>query len=157
MNKLEKKWLALLRIAMGWLMFYAGITKVLDPEWTAAGYAKSAKTFAGMYQWFAASGQIGLIDFVNKWGLTLLGISLILGIGVRLSASLGAVLMLFYYFPVLEFPYAGEHSYVVDEHIIYTLVLAFLAAVRAGRHFGLEEWFGKTFLRGWPKFQRIWG
>lgn len=138
-------------------MFYAGITKVLDPEWTAAGYAKSAKSLSGLYQWFAATPQVDVIDFVNQWGLTLLGISLILGIGVRLSSSLGAILMVFYYLPVLNFPYAGDHSYIVDEHIIYALLLSFLALSRAGRYLGLEEWFGKTFLGKWPGFRRIWG
>lgn len=157
MSKTDKKWLALTRVSMGWLMLYAGITKVLNPDWTAAGYAKSAKSLSGMYEWFASSSAIGVIDFVNQWGLTLLGISLILGIGVRLSSSLGAVLMLFYYFPVLEFPMAGEHSYIVDEHIIYALILAYFASVRAGRHFGLEEWFGKTFLKSLPGVQKIWG
>lgn len=157
LNKLEAKWLTLLRLAMGWLFFYAGITKVLDPEWTAAGYGRSAKTFSGLYQWLVSPANIGWIDFVNQWGLTLIGISLILGIGVRLSSTLGAVLMLFYYFPVLEFPYVSEHSYIVDDHIIYAGVLAFLAAVRAGRYYGMEEWFAKTFLRRQPKFQRIWG
>jgi len=156
-NKLEAKWLFLLRLAMGWLMFYAGITKVLDPEWTAAGYGMSAKTFHGLYEFLVSSGNIGWIDFINQWGLTLLGISLILGIGVRLSSILGAVLMMFYYFPVLEFPYIGTHSYIVEEHIIYALVLILFAATRAGRYFGLEEWFGKTFLKKFPKFQKIWG
>ena len=153
----ESNLLFLLRVAMGWLMFYAGITKVLDPEWSAAGYAVNASTLSGLYEWLASPANLGWINFVNEWGLTLLGISLILGIGVRLSSTLGAVLMLFYYFPILEFPYAGEHSYIVDEHIIYALVLAYFAAVRAGRTFGLEEWFARTFTGRWPKFQRIWG
>ena len=142
---------------MGWLMFYAGITKVLNPEWTAAGYGMSAKTFSGFYQWVISSANISWIDFVNQWGLTLLGISLILGIGVRFSSTLGAVLMLFYYFPILEFPYAGEHSYIVDDHIIYALVLALFAVVRAGRYYGLEEWFEGTFLKRLPKLQKFWG
>ena len=156
MEKNNKKWLVLSRIALGWLMFYAGITKVLNPEWTSAGYASSAKTFSAMYEWFASSGNIGWIDFVNQWGLTLLGVSLILGIGVRLSSTLGALLMLFYYFPVLEFPYV-EHGYIVDEHIVYAAVLMYFASVRAGRHFGLEEWFAKNFLKKCPKFQKYWG
>ncbi len=157
MNEIEKRWLAFLRIAMGWLMFYAGITKVMDPEWSAEGYARSAKTFSGLYEFFASAGQIGWINFVNKWGLTLLGISLILGIGVRLSSSLGAVLMMFYYFPALQFPYVGEHGYIVDEHIIYALLMIYFASVRAGRYFGLEEWFGRTFLKKLPKLQKYWG
>ena len=157
MNDVGKGWLALTRITMGWLMFYAGITKVMDPQWSAAGYAKSAKTFPGLYELFASQGNIEWINFVNKWGLTLLGISLILGIGVRLSSSLGAVLMMFYYFPVLQFPYVGEHSYIVDEHIIYALLMVYFAIVRAGRFWGLEEWFGQTFLKKLPRLQRYWG
>lgn len=38
-----------LRISLGWLMFYAGITKVLDPSWSSWGYLMSAKTFTGFY------------------------------------------------------------------------------------------------------------
>ena len=153
----EAKWLFLLRVSMGWLMFYAGITKVLDPEWTAFGYGSSAQTFSGFFQWIVSPANIGWIDFVNQWGLTLLGISLILGVGVRLSSVLGAVLMMFYYFPALDFPYAGEHSYIVDDHIIYVLVLIFFAVVKAGRYYGLESWFANTFLGKFPGFQKIWG
>ncbi|MDZ4231206.1 MAG: hypothetical protein U1C52_00225, partial [Patescibacteria group bacterium] len=70
---------------------------------------------------------------------------------------LGAVLMVFYYLPILDFPYAGEHSFIVDEHVVYALTLIFFAISRAGRCFGLEEWFGKTFLSHWPKLQKVWG
>ncbi|MBU2101321.1 DoxX family protein [Patescibacteria group bacterium] len=157
MNRHSKIWLAIIRLSLGWLMFYAGITKIMDPEWTAEGYAKSAKTLPALYEWFASPANMGWIDFINKWGLTLLGISLILGIGVRLSSALGAVLMLSYYLPVLDFPYAGEHSFIVDEHVIYIGVLIFFAVERAGRHFGLEKWFGKTFFKRLPKLQKYWG
>lgn len=156
MNKKNKLWLAAVRISMGWLMFYAGITKVLDPEWSAAGYARSSNTFPALYEWFASSANIDWINFVNKWGLTLLGISLILGIGVRLSSTLGAVLMMFYYLPALDFPHV-EHGYLVDDHIIYALILAYFASVRAGRVYGLEEWFSKNFLKKYPKLQQYWG
>lgn len=157
MNKQSKVWLAVVRISLGWLMFYAGITKVLDPEWTAAGYARGAKTLPGLYEWFASPANIGWIDFVNKWGLTLLGVSLILGIGVRLSSSLGTILMFSYYLPVLEFPYVSEYNFLVDQHIIYVGILIFFAVTRAGRYWGLEEWFEKAFLRRWPAFQKYWG
>src|SRR3989344_9521779 len=137
LNKLEARWIFLPRIALGWLMFYAGITKVLDPEWTAAGYAMSAETFPGLYAFFASPVNIGWINFVNEWGLTFLGISLILGIGVRLSSILGVALMVLYYFAILQFPYPNAHAYIVDDHIIYALILVFFVATRAGRSFGL--------------------
>jgi len=139
LNKTSARWLFVLRLVTGWLMFYAGITKILDPNWSAVGYLKGARTFAGFYQWLAQPGLIGVVNFMNEWGLTILGVSLILGIGVRLSSILGAILMLLYYFPVADFPFV-EHGFIVDDHIIYAAVLAFLAAVRAGRYYGLENW-----------------
>ena len=92
-----------------------------------------------MFQWLASPDMISLTNFLNEWGLTLLGISLILGIGVRLVAPLGAVMMLLYYFPVLQFPYVGEHSYLVDEHIVYAAALFVLAATNAGGIWGLGK------------------
>ncbi|OGF62601.1 hypothetical protein A3C77_03745 [Candidatus Giovannonibacteria bacterium RIFCSPHIGHO2_02_FULL_45_13] len=121
-------------------MFYAGITKILDPNWSAAGYLKGAKTFVGFYQWLLQPNILPALNFVNEWGLTLLGISLVFGVFVRLSSVLGAILMLLYYFPILQFPYPNPYSYIVDEHIIYTLALLFLASLRAGRIWGLENW-----------------
>lgn len=140
MTKFQKASLFLLRLALGWLMFYAGITKVLDPSWSAAGYLKGAATFAGFYQLLLAPQVLPVINFLNAWGLTLLGVSLIVGLGVRLSSVLGAALMLLYYFPVLTFPYIKPHSFLVDEHIVYILVLVYFAAVRAGRTWGLARW-----------------
>ncbi|MBI2676503.1 MAG: DoxX family protein [Candidatus Yanofskybacteria bacterium] len=139
MTKFQKIFLFLLRLAMGWLMFYAGITKIINPSWSAEGYLKSAKTFAGLFNWFASPEILPVTNWLNEWGLTILGISLILGIFVRLTSIYGVVLMLLYYFPVLDFPYAGEHSFIIDEHIIYALVLLFFAAIRAGRVWGLEN------------------
>ncbi len=132
--------LLITRLAMGWMFFYAGITKVLNPAWTSTGYLKGAKTFAFFYQWLANSSALPAVDFLNKWGLTLLGVSLIAGIAVRLSSVLGAALMALYYFPALTFPYIGTSSFLVDQHIIYALVLVFFATIRAGRVYGLETW-----------------
>lgn len=141
MTQFQKFSLFLLRITLGWIFFYAGITKVVDPTWSAAGYLQSAKTFAGFYQWLASPANIGLLNFVNEWGLTLLGVSLILGIAVRLSSILGSVLMLLYYFPILQFPYPDPHSYIVDEHIIYATALLALGSLKAGKVWGLENWY----------------
>lgn len=125
---------------MGWMMLYAGITKIIDPQWTAAGYLKGAKTFSEFYHWLAGPQMLSMTNFINEWGLTLLGISLIFGIFVRLSSILGAVLMLLYYFPLLDFPYPNPHSYLVDEHIIYIFIFILFASLRAGRMLGLENW-----------------
>lgn len=140
MTRFQKISLFLLRISLGWMFFYAGITKVLNPDWSAAGYLKGAKTFAGFYQWIASPGLLPLTNFVNEWGLTLLGVALILGLFVRLSSIFGAVLMFLYYLPILQFPYPNPNSFLVDQHIVYIFALLALASLRTGRIWGLENW-----------------
>lgn len=135
--KTKDVFLLLLRLALGWLFLYAGLTKVLDPSWSAAGYLGSATTFSGVYAWLASDGILPVVNFVNQWGLTLLGASLILGGLVRVSAPLGALLMLLYYFPVLDFPMVG-YGFLVDEHLVYALALLLLGALEAGQNWGLD-------------------
>ena len=83
------------------------------------------------------------INFLNEWGQTLLGLSLILGVLIQIGSVLGALLMILYYLPVLSFPYVGTHSFLVDDHIIYLLVFILLGAVRAGEIWGLDGVFKK--------------
>lgn len=135
----QKISLLLLRLALGWMFFYAGISKLMTPHWSAAGYLKGAATFAPFYHWLLQPQILPFVSFVNEWGLTLLGVSLILGLGVRLSSVLGAILMLLYYFPILKFPHPNANSYIVDEHIIYAAALLFLASLRAGKVWGLSK------------------
>ncbi|MEK7082792.1 MAG: DoxX family membrane protein, partial [Patescibacteria group bacterium] len=97
MTQFQKVSFFLLRVTVGWMMFYAGIIKVIDPTWSAAGYLKGAKMFTGFYQWFLTPGMLPVINFVNEWGLTMLGLSLIFGVFVRLSSFLGVILMFLYY------------------------------------------------------------
>ena len=137
--------LVLLRVALGWLMLYSGFNKLMNPDWSAAGYLQGAQTFKPLYDYFISPGVLPIVNALNEWGQTLLGVSLILGAFVRLSSVLGALLMLLYYIPILQFPVVGEHSYIVDEHIIYALILLYFATVGAGRTWGLDKWISKKF------------
>ena len=67
-----------LRMLLGWLMFFAGIEKVLNPEWTAQGFLLSAKTFPDFYAWFALPMNTWWVDPMNAWGITLVGVGLLL-------------------------------------------------------------------------------
>jgi thiosulfate dehydrogenase [quinone] large subunit len=139
-------------------MFYAGITKIIDPNWSAAGYLMNAKTFPAFFAWFASPGVLPITNFLNEWGLTILGVSLILGLFVRFTSIFGALLMLLYYFPALQFPLIPPHSYLVDEHIIYALVLLYFAATRAGRVYGLSNWCSNlSICRRFPKIRNWLG
>ncbi|MCR4256569.1 MAG: DoxX family membrane protein [Candidatus Uhrbacteria bacterium] len=155
MSKHQNIALFLLRISMGWFYFYAGITKVLNPEWSAAGYLKGATSFAWFYGAMLDPTILPIVNFMNAWGLTLLGVSLLLGLFVRLSSSLGVALMLLYYF-ALGFPYPNAHALIVDEHIIYSFALIVLGTFRAGRAWGLETWCaGLPICKRYPRL-RAW-
>lgn len=133
-----------LRIVMGWVLFYAGIDKLLDSEWTAKGYLMGAANrdgslFPGFWETMAQD-YIGIVDPLNAWGVTLVGLALILGVLVRWSAFWGAVTMLFYY--LSSFPLS--HSFYIDDHIVYATLLFGLGAFGAGRILGIDEFLEET-------------
>ncbi len=158
MSRWQKTVLFLLRISLGWLFLYSGITKVLNPNWTSAGFLKSAKTFPEFYQWLASGSVLPVVDILNQWGMALLGVSLILGVFVRLSSFLGAILMMLYYFPRLVFPHPDANSFIVDQHVIYASALLLLGAFRAGRVMGLENWCSKLpVCLKYPRLRKFFG
>ena len=157
MTKLQKISFFLLRISLGWLFFYSGITKVLAPAWSAEGYLKGAKMLAPFYNWLLQPNILPTTNFLNEWGLTLIGAALILGVVVRLSAVLGALIMLLYYIP-LGFPFPNPNSYIVDQHIIYIFSLLALGAFKAGRVMGLENWCSNLpICRKFPRLRSLLG
>ncbi len=158
MNKNEKLAIFLLRFSMGWMFLCSGASKILNPNWTAAGFLKGSQTFPELYTVLTDPSILPVINLLNEWGQLLLGISLILGIGVRLSSILGAFLMFLYYVPQLNFPYIGKTSFIVDQHVIFALVLVYFALARAGRVHGLEEWCaGLPICRKIPRIRSWFG
>ncbi len=139
MTHFQKVSLFLLRVSLGWLFFWAGITKVLNPAWSAAGYLNSAKTLPDLFKWFASPGLLPITNFITEWGLVLLGISLILGVLIRFSAPLGVLLMALFYLPILDFPYPNPHSFLVDEHVVYSMGLLVLTAFHADRFWSVRK------------------
>src|SRR3989344_6605975 len=128
----QKTTLFLLRIALGWYMFYAGITKVIDPVWSSEGYLKGAKLLQGFYFSLTSPTLLPIVNFINEWGLTLLGLSLIFGIFIKYSAPLGALLMLLYYLP-LGVIHPDAHSFIVDDHVIFGLILIYFTMAGSGK------------------------
>lgn len=134
-----------LRLLLGWFMFFDGIGILLNPNFSAAGFLTNAKTFQGFYSWFALPMNIGWIDFVNPWAITLIGVALLLGVGVRLASWAGVFLMVLYYFPHYAFPVV-THGYVVEEHVIYGAVFVLLALSPFAQEFGLGKVLKNSFL-----------
>jgi thiosulfate dehydrogenase [quinone] large subunit len=91
--------LKLMRIGIGWHFAYEGLTKLLDPTWTAKGYLESAGWLgAEVFHWMAANPAVlQVVDLLNAWGLFVIGVALILGCFTRIAAILGALLLMLYY------------------------------------------------------------
>ena len=136
--------MTLLRVVLGVLFLYAGISKVMNPEWTAAGFLGGAETFSGLYAWFGSEANIVWVNFLNQWGQIAIGLGLITGFLTNIAAGAGILMMALYYFPDLKFPFVGEHGFLVDDHIIYAVALYVLIAAKAGNYFGLDTLLKKN-------------
>jgi uncharacterized membrane protein YphA (DoxX/SURF4 family) len=138
--------LALLRIVIGWHFLYEGWTKLLDPAWTSAGYLKSATgPLAGLFHALGSSQTwLPVIDQLNIWGLTLLGIALMAGLYARAASVAGMALLGLYYaaypplFAVTNGVSEGQYL-IVNKTLIELFALVVVAAFPAAA-FGFDGW-----------------
>jgi thiosulfate dehydrogenase [quinone] large subunit len=150
-NNAKYVWVAL-RIVMGWLFLWPFLDKLLglgfstepDAAWIRGGSPTfgflnfgTAGPLAPLFQSLAGNP---VVDFLFMAGLLLLGLSLILGIGVRVAGYGGAVLVLLMWLAHLP----PEQNPLLDEHIVYALALIGLATVGAGEWFGLGTRWART-------------
>lgn len=139
--------LVVLRVVIGWHFLYEGIVKLLEPNWTSGAYlAESRWIFAPIFHWIAQTpAALTAVDFLNVWGLTLIGLALILGVFSRAAAISGAVLLGLYY--VANPPLVGlvggmptEGNYVlIDKNLVELVALLALAAIPTGEFIGLDR------------------
>lgn len=154
--------LAVLRIAMGLLFAWAFVDKTFG-----LGYATPSANawinggsptdgflghldhgpLASMFQGWAGDAWA---DWLFMLGLGGIGIALLVGVGLRITAVAGTVMMLLMWaaeWPLDRVTDAGEPTMstnpVIDYHIVYALVLIVLAVAAAGNTWG----FGRTWAK----------
>ncbi|MBU2649573.1 MAG: DoxX family membrane protein [Bacteroidetes bacterium] len=141
--------LVLLRVFIGWHFLYEGASKLLNPAWSGKSYLLDSKGFmSGFYEWIAGNNSLLMVsDFMNEWGLTLIGLSLILGIFTRISGIAGIILLLLYYlshpaWPGLEYLMPVDGSYfIINKNIIEILALLVMLVFPTSHIIGLERIF----------------
>src|SRR3990172_1587705 len=91
--------LSVLRIAIGWHFLYEGVSKMLIPKWTSAGYLHNARwLLSGFFHWIASNSMVlTIVDWMNIIGLILVGLSLMVGLLTRFASLCGILLLAFYY------------------------------------------------------------
>ena len=136
-----------LRVLVGWHFLYEGIAKITAPSWSAAGYLKQARgPFAGLFKSLAAQPDLlANADLITMWGLTAVGVLLVLGLFTRL-ASLGGIgfILLFY---LCNPPFVGyfysiptEGSYlIVNKNLVELGALIVILVSGSGRYAGLDR------------------
>jgi len=146
--------LALTRVSLGWVFLWAFLDKLFGLGHETA--SKAAWIHGGSpTEGFLSHGAVGPFksfyndiagatwaDYLFMIGLAAIGTALILGIGMRVAAASGAVLLVMMWTVVLP----PENNPFMDDHLIYALALIVLAALNAGRSFGLGGVWERTAL-----------
>lgn len=133
----KRIFITVLRVAIGWHFLYEGITKLATPDWSAYNYLVNSTGFlSGFYNWLASSGVLmGVVDFLNMYGLVAIGLALFLGVFNRLSSIAGACLLMLYYFAYPPFGpslygVTGGNLYIVNSILVEAIMLVVLAFTR---------------------------
>ncbi len=145
---------AMLRIGMGFIFLWAFFDKVFglgyatlpEKSWLAgnsptSGFLKFGTT--GPFKpFFESLAGNSVVDWLFMLGLLGIGLALVLGIGKKLSTLFGTLLLLLMW--LSTFP--PKNNPLIDEHIIYILVLQLLLPLQSGGVLGLGKWWDETVL-----------
>jgi thiosulfate dehydrogenase (quinone) large subunit len=151
-----RRTLAILRIATGFIFLWAFLDKTFGLGYSTTpaqawinggtpsqGFLKSPAV-VGPFKPFFATIASPTTDVLFMIGMLAVGAAVILGIGLRISAVAGTIILLFMYLAEWSFgPNAASTNPVVDYHIIFALSLVVVAALSAGDAWG----FGRSWKR----------
>jgi len=123
----------------------------MNPDWSSLGYLMDSQgPFAGFFQSMATNAElVAVVDWLNMWGLTLIGLGLMLGAFTRISAGFGVLLLVLYYLshpPLASVNYImpQEGSYLlVNKTLIEIFVLAVLMVFPTGQIVGIDRLISK--------------
>jgi len=142
--------LVLLRTIIGWHFLYEGISKLYPPAWSSYGFLISSKwIFADFFQGIAANPEaLQIVDFLNIWGLILIGLSLFFGLFTRYSCLFGIIMLSLYYiayppFLGMDFGVPSEGHYLfVNKNMIEMLALGVFLVIPSRYLPGLDRLIG---------------
>jgi len=145
-NSMSRIMLTVVRIAIGWHFLYEGVTKAFADKWTSAGFLQQSDwLLSDTFHWIASNPTaLGVVDFLNVWGLIAIGLGLFAGLFTRIASSAGALLLALYYIasPPLIGSVAetigGGHFLAVNMNLIEMATLIFLVFVPRRMFYGID-------------------
>ncbi|GAA2073916.1 DoxX family membrane protein [Microbacterium hatanonis] len=144
----------MLRVATGFIFLWAffdktfglGFSTPAERAWVAGGTPSQgfllSDSVVGPLKGLFAAIASPTSDVLFQLSMLGIGTAVILGIGLRVSAVTGTLVMVLMY--LAEWPYianAASTNPLVDYHIIYALALVVLAVLHAGDTWGLGGWW----------------
>ncbi len=138
-SPMEKFLIVFFRFTMAWTFLYAASHQVFVPEFSVVGFLSHTKTFHDVFVVFTTPTMAPITTFLVEYGHLLIGLSLLTGLMVRVSASFGVLLMIIYWFAHMDWPFIeNTNNFIVDYHIVYAGVLTYLIVKKAGHVWGLD-------------------
>lgn len=132
------------RLAMAWTFLYAASHQVFVPSFSVVGFLSHTKTFHGLFVLFTTPTMAPITTFLVEYGHLLIGLSLLTGLMVRVSAGFGVCLMLIYWMAHMDWPFIeNTNNLILDYHLVYAGVLIYLIVKHAGHVWGLDAWVEK--------------
>jgi thiosulfate dehydrogenase [quinone] large subunit len=139
--------LVALRFAIGWHFFYEGVSKAVNAYWTSAGYLdQSQGILSGWFVDLASNpGTLAVVDFLNVWGLILVGLGLMLGFLTRTAAFFGIIMLALYYlatppWPGFVYSIPSEGAYMIINKTFIELCALFVTLLFSTGHIiGLDR------------------
>lgn len=173
-TKTRDRGIAILRILMGWVFFYAGAEKLLGvglgagQTWSAGGFLKfaTAGTWPGAADgaivntthdfWVSLAGNAQAMSVINilvPLGELAIGAALILGLATRFASLMGVILLGLFYVASWDFALG-----IVNSDLVYAVVTGFLGVVAAGEAYGLDPYVERLrFLQRAPALRYALG
>lgn len=137
--------ITILRILVGWHFLYEGISKLAITGWSSSTYLMQSKwLFSGFFHWITAHpAALAVTDFLNIWGLILIGLGLFLGMFTRVSSVSGVFLLLLYYIANPPFMASGipaeANYYIINLNLIEAGILVVFASVNRDYLWSLDR------------------
>jgi len=154
-TKAAARALAVLRISTGFVFLWAFFDKTFgwgyatpaERAWIEGGSPTkgflSTVAVGPFESFFHGIAGDAWADWLFMLGLLGIGVAVMLGVGLRISAVAGSLMMALMW--VAEWPLLqGSNNPVVDYHVIYALVLVVSAVLLAGDTWGLGRRWART-------------
>jgi thiosulfate dehydrogenase [quinone] large subunit len=156
-SRMENAVILYLRFLMGWTFLYAASHQVFVPDFTVVAFLNHTKTWHDVFVVFTTPTMAPITTFLVEYGHLLIGLSLLTGLMVRVSASFGIFLMIVYWFAHMDWPFIeNKNNFIVDFHLVYAGVLFYLIIKHAGHVYGLDGWIEKlAFVQQHPTLKPL--